>query len=404
MNLLAILSNIRLPDILDILFISIVSYQLYSWFWGTKAFKALIGIVVLSGIFIIAKSWGLFLTTWVFQILWQVFVILLIILFQREIRQMLERFNPLKNLGFKQSSGVGGWIPEFANWAFDAAKKRIGAVIVFERADLVFDLVTKGIAMECDPQPEILNSIFYKESPLHDGAILISNGKILKTSCYLPLTTREDLPQEWGTRHRASLGLTEQCDAWVMIVSEERGEVAFAVDQEIKKLSNEKELTAVLEDAVLRFRKPSKGIKEKIKSWFTRRFKIKAVVFGMVFVLWLIFAGQQNFEKKIDLPINFSNIPVELIVTEPINPSISITCRGLRKDVSLLNVNNIMTSIDLFSARAGTSIYTINAGNLVLPNDRIHVVKINPSRVELTLRKKINPNQKETSAIVKDPI
>jgi diadenylate cyclase len=76
MNLLAILSNIGLPDVLDILFISMVSYQLYIWFWGTKAFKALIGIVLLSGIFIVAKAGGLFLTTWVFQILWQVFVIL----------------------------------------------------------------------------------------------------------------------------------------------------------------------------------------------------------------------------------------------------------------------------------------------------------------------------------------
>ena len=178
MNLFAILSNIGLPDILDILFISIVSYQFYIWFWGTKAFKALIGIILLSGIFIVAKSWGLFLTTWVFQILWQVFVILLIILFQKEIRQMLERFNPLKNLGFKQGVTRDDWIPVFAEWAFDAAQKRIGALIIFERSELTFDLVTKGISIECDPQPEILNSIFYKESPLHDGAILISKGKV----------------------------------------------------------------------------------------------------------------------------------------------------------------------------------------------------------------------------------
>ena len=129
MNLLAILSNIRLPDLLDILFISIVSYQFYHWFRGTKAFKALIGIILLSGIFIVAKFWGLFLTTWVFQILWQVFVILLIILFQKEIRQMLERFNPLKNMGFKQGGATDDWISGFSAWAFDAAEKRIGAVI-----------------------------------------------------------------------------------------------------------------------------------------------------------------------------------------------------------------------------------------------------------------------------------
>jgi len=404
MNLLAILSNIGLPDILDILFISIVSYQLYVWFWGTKAFKALIGIVLLSGIFMVAKSWGLFLTTWVFQILWQVFVILLIILFQQEIRQMLERFNPLKTFGFKHGSDKENWIPSVAGWAFDAANKRIGALIIFERTDLVFDLITKGISMECDPQPEILNSIFYKESPLHDGAILISNGKISKISCYLPLSAREDLPQEWGTRHRAALGLTEQCDARVMIISEERGEVSFAGDQGIQKVTDPEELSALIENVVLWYKEPDTNIKDKIKSWFTRRYQIKAAVFALVFILWLVFAGQQNFEKKIDLPITFKNTPAELMVSEPIDPTISITCRGLRKDVSLLNKNNMTTSIDLFAARPGTSFYGINTGNLTLPNDRIHVVNINPARIELTFGKKPEPNQNDTAPVKKEPL
>ncbi len=387
MHLLAILSNIGIPDILDILFISIVSYQLYIWFWGTKAFKALIGIVLLSGIFMVAKSWGLFLTTWVFQILWQVFVILLIILFQKEIRQMLEQFNPLKRIGIKQNKTTYSWIPGFSSWAFDAAKKKIGAVIVFERSDLVFDLVTRGISMECDPQPEILNSIFYKQSPLHDGAILISNGKILKTSCYLPLSAREDLPQEWGTRHRAALGLSEQCNAYVMLISEERGEVSFAHDNDIKKVKDEKELAFLLENRVLDLKERETPIRQKIVSWVTQRFPLKALVSGLVFILWMAFAGQQNFEKRIELPLTFRNTPAGLMVSEPVNPQVSITCRGLRKDVSLLNENNMIASIDLVSARQGKSAYSITTGNLTLPNDRIHIVNISPSRIELKFEK-----------------
>src|SRR3989339_707801 len=280
MNLLAILSNIGFPDILDILLISIVSYQLFIWFWGTKAFKALVCIVILSGVFILAKSWGLFLTTWVFQILWQVFVILLIILFQKEIRQMLQRFNPLKTIGLKHDKSSNGWIPQFSNWAFDAAGKRIGAVVIFEKTDPVSGLVTRGISMECEPQPEILNSIFYKESPLHDGAILISNGKIIKVSCYLPLSTREDLPQEWGTRHRAALGLGEQCNAWILVISEERGEVSFAFDNQVRKIKDEKELSFFLETQVFDVKEPEISMKRKILSWFTRRYKIKAIVFA----------------------------------------------------------------------------------------------------------------------------
>lgn len=393
MNLIAILSNTGLPDILDILFISIVSYHLYIWFWGTKAFKALIGIILLSGIFMVAKSWGLFLTTWVFQMLWQVFVILLIILFQKEIRQMLERFNPMKTFGFKHDEALDDWIPGFADWAFDTAKKRIGALIIFERTDLVFDLITKGISMECDPQPEILNSIFYKESPLHDGATLISSGKILKASCYLPLSKREDLPQKWGTRHRAALGLTEQCDAWIMVISEERGEVSFAVDQEIKQVKDPEALSSLLVEVLHHSREPETDIRGKIKSWFTRRYQIKAVVFALVFVLWLALAGQQNFERTIEVPLNYRNIPSGLVVSEPVDPKISITCRGLRKDVSLLTQNNIITFLDLFSARTGTSFYAITPGNLTLPNDRIDIVNISPSRVELKVTQQIQQNQ-----------
>lgn len=404
MNLLAILSNVGLPDILDILFISIVSYQFYVWFWGTKAFKALIGIVVLSGIFMIARSWGLFLTTWVFQILWQVFVILLIILFQKEIRQMLERFNPLTTIGLKPKSSVNGWIQGFSTWAFDAADRKIGAIIVFERTDLVFDLITKGIAMECDPQPEILNSIFYKESPLHDGATLISNGKILKTSCYLPLSTREDLPQEWGTRHRAALGLVEQCDAWVTIISEERGEVSFAFDQTIEPVKDEKELCALLSDAVLEFKAPETTIKDKIKVWITRRYRVKAAVFASVFVLWLAFAGQQNFEKEMDLPLTLTNIPAELVVSQPEDPTISIAFRGLRKDISLLNKHNVIVSIDVVSAKSGPSFYPITPGNLTLPNDRIHIVNISPSTIKLAFENKPKLIQRNRSIVEKEPI
>ncbi|MBU0969270.1 MAG: diadenylate cyclase [Proteobacteria bacterium] len=392
MNLMAILSNIRLPDMLDILFITIISYQFYIWFWGTQAFKALIGIVALSGVFLIANAWGLFLTTWVFQILWQVFVILLIILFQKEIRQILERFNPMKTFGIKQEPGTIEWIHGLVSWAFEAGKKKLGAVIVFERSDRVFELITRGTAMECDLRPEILYSVFNKESPLHDGAILVSNGKIVKVSCYLPLSIREDLPQEWGTRHRAALGLTEQCDAGVLIISEERGDVSFFSQETFQKTKRPEELSKLLADMSQEQKEPTLDIAAKIRSWFTKRYKIKSVIFVSVFILWLIFAGQQNFERTIDLPVRYKSIPANLVISEPADPKITITCRGLRKDVSLLNENNVSSVIDLFSARAGTSFYAVNTGNINLPNSRIQVVNIHPSKIQLTLEKKEKPS------------
>lgn len=388
MNLFAILSNIGLSDVLDILFISFVSYSLYVWFSGTKAFKALIGILALSGIYIVAESWGLFLTTWVFQILWQVFVILLIILFQREIRQMLEWFNPLRKFGYRHSDATEEWIQGLCDWAFDAARKKMGVLIVFERSELIFDLITKGIAMECDPAPEILNSIFIKESPLHDGAALISKGKILKTSCFLPLTVQEDLPKEWGTRHRAAMGLTEQSDACALIVSEERGDVSFAVDNNIEKIKDKEQLAKQIRDVALSTTGPARPrIKDRIKSWFRVRISVKIAVLGAVFIFWLLLAGQQNFEKKLNLPLNLKNLPPDIELSENSEPNILITCRGLRKDVSLLTKNNVSLSVDLLTAGPGIEFYSVTAANLTLPNDRVHVVNINPTRIKLRFTK-----------------
>ncbi len=385
MNILAILSNIGMADLLDILFISIVAYQFYAWFWGTQAFKALLGIIVLSGIYIVASAWGLFLTTWVFQIMWQVFVILLIILFQKEIRQMLVRFNPLKTIGFKHQARPDNWFSEIVEWVFEAGQKRVGAVIIFERKDLVFDLVTKGISLESEPRQEILWSIFSKESPLHDGAVLISHGRILKASCFLPLTLAEGLPSEWGTRHRAALGLTEQCDAVALTVSEERGEISLIMGSRHETIQDKEQLSQRLDQLFQDERDEKKDIKEHVTSWFTKRYKIKASIFALVFVLWLALAGQQNFEKKIQVPLTFKNLNNQLVVAGMADPVVTITCRGLRKDVSRLNRENVRSVVDLVSAAEGSFSYQLTTGNIQLPSDRVHLVNISPSRVELTI-------------------
>ncbi|HJO63650.1 MAG TPA: hypothetical protein QF571_12620, partial [Desulfobacterales bacterium] len=156
MHLFALLSNLRFQDILDILFLSVVAYHLYLWFQGTKAFKALVGLLGFGVIYTIAQSWGLFLTTWVFQVFWQVLVILLIILFQSEIRQVLERVNPLSALGLRKISKPEHWIPEFSKAIFSLAKRKIGALVIIERMDMVEDMVTDGQALYGEPGLELL--------------------------------------------------------------------------------------------------------------------------------------------------------------------------------------------------------------------------------------------------------
>ena len=386
MPLLAVLPDLRFQDVLDILFLTVLVYHLYLWFWGTKAFKALVGLLALGIVFTLARFWGLFLTTWVFQILWQVLILLIIILFQSEIRQVLERVNPLQMLGLRSFPKSADWIPNFVNTIFSLAGQKIGALIIFERTDLVGELITGGTRLEGEPASEILLSILQKQSPLHDGALLIRKGKIARAGCYLPLSSAEGLPKEWGTRHRAALGLSERCDAWVLVVSEERGEISLAQDGEIIPVTNREELSKIVQKAIAPASVSGITWRERVRALIVRRWPIKIGTLALVCVFWLLLAGQQNFEVTLKVPVEISNIPENTEIIDPLNPEVEITVRGLRKDASTLNNRNVHAEIDLATARFGNRIFRITRNQIVLPNDRINVVNIEPSQMEFKLK------------------
>lgn len=386
MNLIAIIADLRFQDVLDILFLSVVAYHLYLWFRGTKAFKALVGLLALGLVFTLAQTWGLFLTTWVFHIFWQVLVILLIILFQSEIRQVLERVNPLKALGLRKASRPERWIPRFAEAVFSLARRKIGALIIIERGDGVQEFITEGQALEGDPTPEILVSIFQKESPLHDGAVLIRRGRITQIACYLPLSPEQGLPKEWGTRHRAALGLSERCDAWVVVVSEERGEVSLARQRQMAPVKTSQELSRLVQEALAPVTPRRASWTERIRSLLLHQWRVKAGSLLLVGILWLLLAGQQDFEANFSVPLEFKHLPANIEILEPVNPRIRIRVRGLRKDASILSDKNVLAEVDLSTARPGTKAIPVTRELIRLPNDRVHVVHMEPVQLEFRFR------------------
>jgi diadenylate cyclase len=388
MHHFAIIANLRPQDVLDILFLTVVAYHLYLWFRGTKALKALVGLLVLGIIFTVARTWGLFLTTWFFQILWQVLVILLIILFQSEIRQALERVNPLQRIGLRKITRPEKWIPGFTQAIFAMAQRKIGALIILERGEKVEEFVTEGQSLEGEPTPELLMSIFQKESPLHDGATLIRDGRITQVACYLPLSPDEGLPKKWGTRHRAALGLSERCDAWVVVVSEERGEVSVAREKEMIRVDNPQELSRLVSEAIARPSPVKTSWQGRIRSLIIHHWRAKASTLFIVCLLWLLLAGQQDFEATLTVPLQMKEIPSQMDILEPANPKVEITVRGLRKDASMLSEKNVLAEIDLSMARLGRKVFAITRDHIQLPNDRIQVVKIEPPQLEFKFKEK----------------
>ena len=388
MQFFAIVAHIRFQDVIDILFLTVIAYHLYLWFQGTKALKALVGLLALGIIYTVAQLWGLFLTTWMFQILWQVLIILLIILFQSEIRQVLERINPFRTFGWRKLAQPEAWIGQFAEGCFRLAKRKIGALIIVERKDNVEEWITGGMSLEGDPGMELLQSVFQKESPLHDGAAVLRKGRIVRVSSYLPLSSKEDLPSMLGTRHRAALGLSERCDAWVVAISEERAEVSLSRDGKLSRITQPDELTQQISEALKAPIPTNVTLLDKFRTFFVHHWRIKLGALSLVSILWLLFAGQQDFEATLHIPLETVNLPSDMEIVQPMNPRIAITIRGLRKDASTMDPDDVDAVLDLTLAGLGREAFRIARHQIMLPNEQVNVVKIEPSEITFEFRDK----------------
>jgi len=383
---LAILTDLRWQDVLDILFLSGVAYCIYAWFWGTKALKALVGLLGLGAIFGLARLWGLFLTSWVFQILWQVAILLVIILFQPELRQILERMSPFRWFKPRGRSQPGDWVSCLVDGVFSLAKSRIGALLVVERAERVRELIVGGVVLHAQVTAPLLFALFQKESPLHDGAVVVQNGELLMAGCYLPLSLSEGLPQHLGTRHRAALGLSERCDAIALVVSEERGSVALAEAGELKEVSGPQELAQALE--LSNGKQGSGGPGRRILEALTRRLPAKAFCLLIVIAVWVSLAGKQDVEKRLSVPLEVRNLPERWEILEPQEPKVLVQLRGMRKDVMTLDDSRVFATVDLSLARLGRRTFRLGPNEIVLPNDRVQVVRVEPSEIKFRFQER----------------
>jgi diadenylate cyclase len=218
-----------LAAIADVLLVSYVIYRVLLLIKGTTAVPMLVGLGMITIAFFASKWLGLQTFHWlVSQFLSYSFIFGIIVLFQNDIRRGLARLGQGWSLGYDRA-GEASRIEEVVQAAVKLARLRHGALIVMERTAELDDLVASGVRLNADVSDELLLSIFHKGTPLHDGAVVISRGRITAAKCMLPLTANPAVGRDLGTRHRSAIGLTEEVDAAVLVVSEERGKLSLAV-------------------------------------------------------------------------------------------------------------------------------------------------------------------------------
>lgn len=233
------ISGIRFFDIIDIIVVAYLLYKAFVFLRETRAGQLVKGIVVLLVVYGLANWWKLAVLQWVLSVVFNSAIIVFAIIFQPEIRRILERVGQTKLSRAKMLGEADEQELKCIETVGKAARimqeSKTGALIVFERKTQLGEIINTGTLVDAKASIPMITSLFFPNTPLHDGAVIIREGRIHAAGCILPLTQNNNISSSLGTRHRAAIGMTENSDAVVLVVSEETGNISIVVNGEISR-------------------------------------------------------------------------------------------------------------------------------------------------------------------------
>ena len=254
-NLMGILMSIKVTDVIDIVIVSYLLYRLLGFIKETRAQQLFRGILLIIAFFLISEVFNLSLLNWLFTRLVTVGLIAVVILFQPESRRGLEQIGRRGVLSWQfrdmGKEDMYATVHKIVDAVDDFSSTQTGALMAIERETMLTDISETGVIVDAEISVRLLGNLFYEGSPLHDGAVIIRGDRVHAASCVLPLTERQNIGKNLGTRHRAALGLSEVSDAFVIVVSEETGAISVAQNGEFKRFLDLKTLEKMLLDIYL---------------------------------------------------------------------------------------------------------------------------------------------------------
>ena len=259
-------SSLRLIDLLDLIIVSFVVYRVLLLIKGTRAMQMLTGLGILGLSFFLSTTMELFTTHWVLSYFFDHLILIVIVLFQDDLRRALTHVgqNPFSATAAEEEERE--MVVDIARAANRMANENIGALIVLERETGLKNFIDTGSYLDCHVRAELLYSIFLPDSPIHDGAVIIRGNRVSAAGCFLPLSKEPNIDKQYGSRHRAALGITEDTDAIVVLVSEEMGEVHLVKNGKITMNLNEQELRQSL-NALLGISGRQVNLPKRLKGW-----------------------------------------------------------------------------------------------------------------------------------------
>ncbi len=267
-DILSQIKSMGVIDYIDIAIVAFLLYQFYKFIRDRRAGKLAAGVLLLLLVFVVSEFTQMHALKFLLSNIFQVGIISIIVLFQPELRSALEKvggepFKSLRNIGEQKSvTETTALVTNICDAVCDMAKIKTGALIVIERTTKLGDIIKTGTVINATVSSLLIKNVFFKNAPLHDGAAVIVGNKLYAAGCFLPLSTSSEIDPNLGTRHRAAIGMSENSDAVVIVVSEENGMISIAINGELRRNFDYNSLNNQL-TALLLPKKPQNGKEQK---------------------------------------------------------------------------------------------------------------------------------------------
>ena len=375
----ALIHGLRWQDAADVLLLTAIFSWAYTWMRRTIAVQVAFGMTTLLVASWISNHFGLILTSYLLSAVSAVATVVIVVIFQHEIRRGLSRVSPVRWMSERHRRKLSaGPTAIVAETAFVLAARRKGALIAIPRRDWVGDFITGGTPVDARLSSALLEAVFTSTSPLHDGAVLISNDRLLRAGVVLPLAADTGDPRH-GTRHRAALGLATVCDALVVCASEETGAVTLAHDGALVVVQSATELGAAITRLCAGKPMTTRPLERPRRA---RDVLAYVTIFAAVMAAWSAMALDRSHVVARIVPLEIHGVGAATRFDPPRNTSIAVELRGSRNELYLLAPEAVAAYVDV----SGSSIGVHNYRVLTNAPAGIEVVSTAPSSVSLQIR------------------
>lgn len=372
---------LRWQNVVDFFVLSVAFYLVLLWAKQTRALHLALLIVGFHAAALWAEHFDLTITGWVFEGACLAVIGLLVLLFQAELQHSLLRLDSIAHFRFHAPGVSVRTYDSIVAAMFEMARSKIGALIVLTRKDPIGNLVSNGVRIDAEVSQGLIEAIFRKDSPIHDGAVLIEGERIAYARLVLPLSGREDVPTEFGTRHRAALGLAEGSDALVLVASEERGQVVVIDGRNIHPMPDEASLRRALYS--LHPDRPT-SIWTRVRRLMFSNIGYRLSAVGLAGLIWVVsFLGGGTTVKTVIAPVEFANVPAGLYISnQPLN-TVSVQLRGNSWVMNPV-MSGLTAHVDLSRMGEGWHTIRLAPADLKLPPG-VTAERLSPQSISLRL-------------------